>query len=46
LYIPIIPVIWEVVVKGQWPEAGLGKNLRSYLKNKLKVKRLGAWLKW
>jgi hypothetical protein len=27
-------------------KAGLGKSCRSYLKNKLQVKGLGAWLKW
>jgi hypothetical protein len=40
-YTPIIQVLREAGVKEQWSEAGLGKSLRSYLKNKLKQKYRG-----
>jgi hypothetical protein len=39
---PVIPAMLE----GRWrSEASLGKSVRPYLINKLKVKGLGAWLK-
>jgi hypothetical protein len=45
-YMPIIPVAWKAEVGESWYEAGLGKIWRPYLKNKLKAKGLGTWLKW
>jgi hypothetical protein len=45
---PVIPGTWEVKTRGLWSEASLGKvSVRPYLKTKtLKVKQVGAWLKW
>jgi hypothetical protein len=38
----IIPATQEVEVGGVWFQAGPGKIMRSYLKNKLKSKRTEA----
>jgi hypothetical protein len=44
-YMPIIPATWKTDVGGSQPYASLGKSARPYLKNKLKAKGLGWWLK-
>jgi hypothetical protein len=42
-----IPATQEAEGGGSQSEAGLGKvSSRSYLKNKLKAKGWGRWLKW
>jgi hypothetical protein len=41
----MISATQEVEVGGLWSEAGPGKSLRPYLKNKPKAKGLGVWLK-
>jgi hypothetical protein len=41
----IIPVTLEAGIGELRSEANLDTSLRPYLKNKLKAKRLGAWLK-
>jgi hypothetical protein len=41
----LIPAIQEVEVGESQSKAGLGKSTRPYLKNKLKAKRTGLWLK-
>jgi hypothetical protein len=41
---PIISPTWEVEIGGSQSESGLDKSGRSYVKNKLKAKGLGAWL--
>jgi hypothetical protein len=38
--------MWKEEAGGLWSEAGPAKSMRPYLKNKLKPKGLGAWLKW
>jgi hypothetical protein len=43
---PVIPATWREEVGGSPSEAFLGKCVRPYLKNKLKPKGLGEWLKW
>jgi hypothetical protein len=43
---PAISVIWEVKTGRSLSQASLGKvSLKLYLKNKLKTKVTGAWLK-
>jgi hypothetical protein len=43
---PVIPATWEVEVGGSQSEASLWKNVKPYLKNKLKKKKeIGTWLK-
>jgi hypothetical protein len=44
-YMPIIPATQEVEVGVLQFNTGLDKNSRPYLKNKLKQKQLGTWLK-
>jgi hypothetical protein len=44
---PVIPATLEVEAGGSRFKAIPGKvSVKSYLKNKLKAKRLGTWLKW
>jgi hypothetical protein len=43
--IPIIPATQEAEAGGSQPKAGLDKTIETYLKNKLKNKTNGAWLK-
>jgi outer membrane receptor for ferrienterochelin and colicin len=44
---PVIPATQEVKTEGSKLEASLGQvSTRPYLKNKLKAKGLGVWLKW
>jgi hypothetical protein len=45
-YMSIIPATPEVEVKDRCPSLDPGKSKIPYLKNKLKTKELGAWLKW
>jgi hypothetical protein len=40
-----IPATWEAEVGGWKSEVDLGKSVRPYLKNELKAKRAGLWLK-
>jgi hypothetical protein len=45
-FMPVIPATWEVEVGGSQSEASLWKNVKPYLKNKLKKKKeIGTWLK-
>jgi hypothetical protein len=41
-YIPVIPASQEVEVGESWSEAEPSKNMRPYLKNKLKAKMSGV----
>jgi hypothetical protein len=43
---PTVPATWEVKIEVSWSEANPSKSKRPYLKNKLKAKGLGVWLKW
>jgi hypothetical protein len=43
-YMPVVPDTLEVEVGGSWFEAGLGKSVIHYQKNKLKTKGLGHGL--
>jgi hypothetical protein len=38
---PVIPGIQEAKVRGSWSKGGLGKSMRSYLKNNVKAKSVG-----
>jgi hypothetical protein len=42
----MIPATWKVEWNVHGSRPTLGKNARLYLKNKLKQKEKGAWLKW
>jgi hypothetical protein len=44
--LPWMSATLEVALGGLWFEANAEKNGRYYLKNKLKQKRTGLWLKW
>jgi hypothetical protein len=43
---PVIPATQEAEVGGSQSKFAPGKIERPYLKNKLKQKELGVWLKW
>jgi hypothetical protein len=37
---PVIPATQQAEIGGSWYKASLGKSKRTYLKNKLKAKRI------
>jgi hypothetical protein len=43
---PVILDTWEAEVGRLQPKAALGKSMGPYVKNELKAKEPGAWLKW
>jgi hypothetical protein len=39
---PVIPTFWETEAGRSQSEAGMGRNVKPYLKNKLKQKNWGC----
>jgi hypothetical protein len=42
----VIPATQQARVRVFWAWDSLGKSMRSYLKNKLKLKEMGSWFKY